>query len=170
MRHGMSDPARSGTDFERTLNDRGRESLQAMGQWLRAADYTTDMLFSSPAGRAAETAATICPYLRFAATSIRWERGLYLASLENLLSFLREWLKTYRTVMVVGHNPGLGMLLRHMASPATLEGNSALLPTAGFVHLEVTLDTAGMDVSEWIEHTRARADLKVLMHPETLEK
>lgn len=171
MRHAKSDPGRPGADFERPLNDQGRESLKAMGQWLETSGYLPDILYSSPAKRAAETATGVCRYVRYAETAIRWESGLYLASLENLLSFLLNRFEAYSTMMIVGHNPGMESLLRHITQPAVLEGYGVLLPPAGFAHLETTLDVGGVDnVAEWVERTRTCADLKVLLHPEQLKK
>lgn len=168
MRHAKSDPGRPGADFERPLNAQGRKSLKEMGQWLRLVHCMPDKLCSSPAKRAAETAAGICPYLGYADTAIHWESRLYLASLETLLSFLKEWFGAYSTVMIVGHNPGMEALLRHMVPAEALEGYGALLPTAGVAHLEV--DIAGVNAAGWIEHTRACAELKLLRHPEKLKK
>ncbi|MGR3714250.1 MAG: SixA phosphatase family protein [Shimia sp.] len=103
MRHAKSswdDPTMS--DHDRPLNTRGRASAEALGKWLTSRDYLPDQLLSSTSERTRETWSR----LGLTASEIRYETALYHASADTMLRQLQT--ATGRSVLMLGHNPGIG--------------------------------------------------------------
>ncbi len=113
MRHAKSswdNPAQ--TDHERPLNDRGERSAPIMGQWLRAEGLTPDLIVCSDARRTRETADLVAPACGYEG-EIVVSGALYLAKVSNWRDVLRSLPDRSRTVLCIGHNPGLEDLLSH---------------------------------------------------------
>ena len=68
------------------------------------------------------------------AGKILLDRRLYMASPADILSLLRTVRENARTVMIVGHNPGLEKLVEH------LTGERHDLPTAALVQIGLPID------------------------------
>lgn len=87
-------------DHDRPLNDRGRASSAAMGDWLRAKGYVPEVAISSSSQRTRDTFNGLgfdCE----AAFSVQ----LYHARAETMLAALT--VLTAKTVLLLGHNPGI---------------------------------------------------------------
>lgn len=96
-------------DSERPLNDRGRRDAPAMGRWLRDKGYIPDVVLCSTARRTRDTWALLAGELG-ADPVVRYEQRIYEATALSLLHLLREAGGGYRTVMLIGHNPGVAEL------------------------------------------------------------
>lgn len=108
IRHAKSDWNHPGlSDHERPLNGRGAASALAVGDWLRAQRYIPDQVLSSSAMRTRETY-----QLMRLATLAQFHDTLYLASAETMLNALQQ--ATGDTVVLLGHNPGIGDLARRL--------------------------------------------------------
>ncbi|MBU2478664.1 MAG: histidine phosphatase family protein, partial [Gammaproteobacteria bacterium] len=124
---------------------RGRRDAASIGAWLRTQSFTPDVIYSSPAQRAAETARAIVTGAGFSSEIVHWDKQLYLASLDILLQFIADIPATQQHVLLIGHNPGLEELLLYLADDA--EGyvqRGKLLTTANFVRLALPKDWADL--------------------------
>jgi phosphohistidine phosphatase len=92
-------------DRDRPLNKRGRRSLVAMRQAMRDLGLAPDVVLVSPARRTQETLATLEPWDD--TPLIEPMEALYLASAQDLLAVLHDVNETVRSVLLIGHNPGL---------------------------------------------------------------
>lgn len=117
FRHGKSDWGTGApTDFERPLAKRGRTSAPSMGKWMKSQGFIPDLVVSSPAERARQTALLACKKLGFNKSSIHWDQRIYHAGTSTLLQVLSEVPAAARCVMIVGHNPGFEDLYNHLAT------------------------------------------------------
>jgi phosphohistidine phosphatase len=114
MRHAKSawdDPILS--DKERPLNERGRESASALGEWLRDKGYLPDIALVSSSERTRET---------FGLLDLDREAefldALYLASPMGMMQVLEENGGDAETVLMIAHNPGIGALAAELAGAA----------------------------------------------------
>lgn len=98
-------------DHARVLNKRGRASAQAIGTWLVERGYVPEVLLCSDAARTRETAALALPE-----TTPVLSHQLYHASPDTILALVKK--QTARTVAVIGHNPGLGLLANALVKEA----------------------------------------------------
>lgn len=119
LRHAKSDwgdPARD--DFDRPLNSRGREAAPRMGREIAARGWAPDHALVSPARRARQTWELASAQFPRPLTTA-YDRRLYLASPETLLAALRQVEGVPETVVLVGHNPGIGELAKSLAGPGS---------------------------------------------------
>lgn len=147
MRHGKSDwNTGSLSDFERPLAKRGQKAVKRMGQWLMQQELTPDHIISSPANRAQQTAFGICQALKISESIINWEPRVYGAEIETLLEVLTACPSEKQRVMLIGHNPGLEMLVRFLAGDTyeTSHENNPM-PTAALAFLDMQVSWESLD-------------------------
>ncbi|MGY9038434.1 MAG: SixA phosphatase family protein [Rhodobacterales bacterium] len=104
MRHAKAGwPAGVSTDFDRPLDDKGRQDAVAVGQWLVAEGYRPDLALCSASRRTSETLSLLD--IPNDVKRILTDR-LYLAHTERLMASIRGAKGT--TVLLVAHNPRRG--------------------------------------------------------------
>jgi len=110
LRHGEAQTAPpGGSDWERPLTAQGRTEVQDAAQAIAQAHLDIERVLVSTARRTLETAGIIIERLRIAKAAEQLE-ALYLAAPMGLLQALTRCSAGCRTVMVIGHNPGLSEL------------------------------------------------------------
>jgi phosphohistidine phosphatase len=106
LRHAKSawdDPALA--DHARSLNGRGRRAAVAMATAMRGLGLSPDVVLVSSARRTLQTLEALLPLPD--SPIIEPMDELYLASWQNLLGLLHRVPETARSVLLIGHNPGL---------------------------------------------------------------
>ena len=113
LRHAKSSwDDRDLSDHARPLNPRGRQAAGAIRTEMERLNLTPDLVLVSSARRTVQTAEALEPWPETPLVDIL--DTLYLASASLLLTTLQEVPETVRSVLLVGHNPGmheLAMLL-----------------------------------------------------------
>ncbi|HLM00171.1 MAG TPA: histidine phosphatase family protein [Pyrinomonadaceae bacterium] len=122
------------TDFERPLNERGRRAAPFIGNLMRERRLRVDLILSSPAIRARQTASLVGEAAGFAA-EIRCDERIYEARPQSLLYLLAETGDEFDSVLLVGHNPGLEGLIK------ILTGGGSSMPTAALAEIELNIDS-----------------------------
>jgi phosphohistidine phosphatase len=119
-------------DRERGLNKRGRRAAAAMRAALREFGLAPDVVLVSPARRTQETLAALEPWDDM--PLIDHVEALYLANVQELLAILHGASETVRSLMLIGHNPGLHELAVMLAGsrPQPGSGEMARRLAAGF--------------------------------------
>ncbi len=117
-------------DHQRPLNRRGKRDLSLMGRHLQAMAVPPDLVVTSDARRALDTAIPIAGMLGVDPSAIRREAGLYHATDAWILALVKSLEADCRVVMIVGHNPGLNDFVNRFLDPPLRN-----LPTAGIVSL-----------------------------------
>jgi len=123
FRHGKAEAeSASGDDFDRRLAARGTRDSARMGATLAELGLKPDLVLVSPAARTRETWAAAEPH--FLDARVSYDNGLYHADSGAIRHAAEKAGKTAKTVMVVGHNPGLQelavRLLQEGSAPASL--------------------------------------------------
>lgn len=120
LRHAKA--SRSGdSDFERALTRRGRRDAPRIARWMKARDLVPDHVIASPSRRTRETTELVLEEMGLAAAEVIWDERVYNADVPALLETLRACPATARRVLVVGHNPGLEDLVRHLGGATARE-------------------------------------------------
>jgi phosphohistidine phosphatase len=121
LRHAKSSWDNPGLDdHERPLAPRGHHAVKLLGKHLRTAGVAPEQVLCSSARRTRETLAGVDP------TGERVvERGLYSASAHDVLVRLRQVSASTESVMVVGHNPAMQMLVLRLIGANGNGGPSA---------------------------------------------
>jgi len=117
-------------DHQRPLNKRGKKAAPEMGRRLKKRGVRPDMIVSSDARRAVDTAAAIAEAIGVSPKAIRQTPELYHGASDRIIEVVRQLKDKWKRVMLVGHNPGLTeMANRFTPDPI------ANIPTAGVVEL-----------------------------------
>lgn len=135
FRHAKSswdDPALD--DFDRPLNERGRQAAPLMARLLASLNFTPDLVLCSPAQRTRETLELAKPHVTPASGAIIFDEALYLASADVILERIRAAGDGARAMLVIGHNPGMHVLACRLAAngdAAEIKRVYDKFPTAG---------------------------------------
>ncbi|HTK39137.1 MAG TPA: histidine phosphatase family protein [Pyrinomonadaceae bacterium] len=131
MRHAKSSWAETDlADFDRPLNDRGQRDAPFMGNVMRDNGYVPDIILSSPAVRARETARLVRQGGELNSELASDDR-IYEASPQTLRQVVSEINDKCPSAMLVGHNPGIEGFIRYLTG--TLEP----MPTAALAVIEL---------------------------------
>ena len=95
------------TDFERPLNDRGERDAPEMGKRLKSLGIMPDLVISSTAKRAKQTAKKICKSIGYNTDDIKWIEKLYHCGPVVFEEVLYELDDDVSSVFIVAHNPGI---------------------------------------------------------------
>lgn len=135
LRHAKSSWADGSLDdWQRPLNDRGRRDAPRVGAWLRDRSLVPDLIITSDAVRARETAAAVATAAGYT-REIVVEPSLYHATPADAIAVLNSISnQTAHTVLIVGHNPGLEDLVSRVS------GEHHNLVTSALVELGVPID------------------------------
>jgi phosphohistidine phosphatase len=155
MRHAKSswdDPLLS--DHNRVLNERGRRSATALGDWLREQSLLPDEAWVSSAARTVETferLAIPCPH--------HVTETLYHAGPEQMMSVLQR--ATGDIVLMVGHNPGIAELADRLVKHPPEHARFDDYPTGATL-------VATFDIQNWKDARWSSADALHFVIPREL--
>ena len=157
LRHGKSSwKDLSLADHDRPLKKRGKRDAPRMGNLLREEGLLPDLILSSTAKRALRTALLVADACGYEG-EIDVRREFYPGYPDDYIEALIGLPDDCQVVMVVGHNPGLELLLEE------LTGAAEFLPTAALAQVELPLQ-------HWVElDDETDAKLVNLWLPRTLQ-
>ncbi len=135
LRHAKSDRNIDVSDIKRPLKKHGKRDAQNIGAWLKMQHLFPDVLLSSSAKRAIDTARIVHQELGVANLVIQEDARLYATDIEQLKAVLASCSESAKQVLLVGHNPELENLLIHLVGNAALPDAEKLLPTSALARL-----------------------------------
>ncbi|HSC07855.1 MAG TPA: histidine phosphatase family protein [Steroidobacteraceae bacterium] len=158
VRHAKSDWKNSDLkDFDRPLNRRGQKEAPQMAELLAAQQVRVDLLLTSPAVRALETARLFARALNYPPRRLKSDERLYLAQPKEILEVVRGIGSRVRHLMLVGHNPGLSEFAQALSNDSEL----GELPTSAVYAVD-------LDIRSWGDAKFGDALNPSLMHPKSL--
>lgn len=126
-------------DHDRPLNGHGKAAAADLGAWLNSRGYIPGEVLCSDALRTQETWANVSPAL-LSGPVLVLKPALYAASPDVMLAVLRG--ATTQTVMMIGHNPGIGEFASRLVAHKPVSPNFARYPTGATL-------VAGFDAPDW---------------------
>ena len=161
LRHGKSSWASSDlADHDRPLKPRGEKAARRIGREIRKRGLALDLIVSSTARRARETAALAAEAAGYDG-EITLTQELYLSGAKHQLATVAEHAgtsghrKAAGCVMMVGHNPTLEDVVEH------LTGEDVRLTTGNLARIE-------LDIPSWDELPDAAGRLDFVLRPREL--
>ncbi|HLA63353.1 MAG TPA: histidine phosphatase family protein, partial [Rhodothermales bacterium] len=158
LRHAKSDWAADYTgDHTRPLAKRGRKSARRMGRFLVTADLRPDLVVSSTATRARDTADMAADAGAWTDVAVHATDALYEASPDALLGVVRALPDAATTVLLVGHEPTFSMTAGRLIGAAAVA-----VPTG-------TLAGVDFEVERWADVAFGAGTLCLLVPPRVLD-
>jgi phosphohistidine phosphatase len=141
LRHGKAEQATMDKDdYDRLLTGRGRKNASDMGAFILKRGSVPDLILSSSARRAHDTAILAAQSLGYPQEEIRTAQNLYFAPSRWLLNVISKLPDEVNRCLYVGHNPGVTELINDLG--VRLDN----LPTASAACFEFHID-AWADIS-----------------------
>lgn len=142
FRHAKAEtPTADIADFDRHLASRGRRNADRMGRFVAESGLIPDLAIVSPAARTRQT---------FDLASVHWpdiaieyRDSIYEASAENIMTAITALGASHEHVMVIGHNPGLVVLLHHLVDSWPSGINMSYFPTSCLAEVGFDAPTIG---------------------------
>ena len=150
-------------DHDRPLTQRGRLAAPLMGAWLAERGYVPNLVLCSSSLRTIETWRAAQPLLPQAPPP-QILRDLYHADPDAMLRILQSAPDSAETVLIVGHQPGIGAFARKLAAAATSAGPARAFqkfPTAACAVLD-------LPVARWADAAFGTADFHSFAAPREL--
>jgi phosphohistidine phosphatase len=134
LRHGQAAPeSEASTDHDRQLTRRGQADVRRAALSLAGRPSLPSLILSSSAARARHTA-ELCRTAFAKGAELSIVADLYLAGPERYLAALAAHGRAHGVAMVVGHNPGLELLVQQLTD------RSEHLATASLVEIELPIE------------------------------
>ena len=129
-------------DHERPLNQRGQETAPKIGSYMARHGLVPDRVLCSTAKRARETWTRVAVELP-TTPEVTFDEQLYNAEPAAIMEVLRKFKGRARSLLVIGHNPGLQEVAGLLIASGDLEHRERLrekFPTAGLAVIDFALD------------------------------
>lgn len=143
-------------DFDRTLNERGLRDAPIMGKKLQQHIQSLDIIISSTAKRASQTAILISKEIEFNPEKIQWEDELYHAPPENIYNIIYQINDNINSCAIVCHNNGITDFINQF-NGFVIDN----LPTCGIVIFSVYCE-------KWNEISGAKKELVAVLTPKNI--
>ena len=137
IRHAKSswaNPLQS--DFDRPLNDRGKQEAPEMAEMLKEKGIIPDLIICSTAKRTKQTAKRIAEILGYSVDKIRWEEKLYHCIPSVFEELIFDVGDKVKTLFIIAHNPGISEFVNEMSPGFSLDN----MPTCGVVAARFTAE------------------------------
>ncbi|VAX13291.1 Phosphohistidine phosphatase SixA [hydrothermal vent metagenome] len=143
------------SDYERSLNERGRRDAPRMGEALQQRGIRFDRVLCSSAKRARETLSLLRERLEIEDHSIRYLDDLYCASTTILIDIIRQQDNDKNNIAIVAHNPGIEDLA------AMLSNDKQIFVTCSVMQIEFKIEN-------WKQVAKVTGKQKLFLSPKTI--
>jgi len=140
-------------DIKRPLGTRGKNDAPKMGKLLNKLGEKADLIISSPAKRAKDTAKKIAQEIKYPVKKILLDERLYMAGVDDFVKVISEVRKSINSLMIVSHNFGLTIFANELTESEIIN-----IPTCGVVKLE-------LDIKKWKEIKKVKGKLIFYEYP-----
>ncbi|MHB2168840.1 SixA phosphatase family protein [Alsobacter sp. R-9] len=141
FRHAKAVPHGAAPDFDRALAERGLGDAAATGRYLAEEQILPDLALVSPSLRTRQTWEQAAPAL--GPVPVQFEDDIYDASTNTLMAIVRRTPASVRTLVVVGHNPGMAQLARDLTGHGDRYAFARMrqkFPTSGVAVVDIPVE------------------------------
>jgi phosphohistidine phosphatase len=157
MRHAKSSWAEPlQNDFDRPLNDRGKQDAPEMGKRLLKKHSMPNLIVCSTAKRTHKTARLVAEELKYNEHDILRVHELYEAQVHDMLYVIRQLDDDKDTVLLIAHNPTITGMVGYLTG-AHIEN----MPTAGQASISFAFKT-------WKQVAQETGKLNWLDYPKSI--
>jgi len=153
IRHAKSSWDQAGlADIDRPLNIRGKTTAPVMAQIMADKGYTPDLIISSTAKRARQTAKYFRKQFGIKKQAVQLEPTIYGGDEQCIFEIIRKIPDTLHTVFLFGHNPTMNYLA------ALFSEDRIHVPTCGILVIQLAID-------HWADIQPDHTGLKHFIYP-----
>jgi len=157
LRHAKSSwEEPGGSDMERPLLDKGIKKTRKVIRFLKDRGIKIDLMISSPAERAFQTALLVAAGIGYQEDKIQVERKIYDGYYDRILDLIYATSNEIDSLMIIGHNPSITNLANLFLHPGI-----ELLPTSGIV-------CVSFDTQKWESVPSVDPVTEFIMYPKLL--
>jgi phosphohistidine phosphatase len=142
LRHAKSSWPTGMQDAERPLSDRGEAAARLMGGYMAHHLLIPERVLCSPARRTRDTWTGVSsPWPR--PVDVVFDGRLYGATCQGIVSIIRDQDDALRTLLLLGHNPGMQEAAEWLIAAGDVEQRERLrekFPTAALAVIDFALD------------------------------
>ncbi|TVR81450.1 MAG: hypothetical protein EA412_03135 [Chitinophagaceae bacterium] len=154
VRHAKSSwKFREKRDYERPLNQRGLENGAKMAEYIKKMGESVDLIVSSPAKRAHDTALIFAEKLEYNPEKIQLNSSIYESSLKELFAITLSIPQDVNSAMIFGHEPTLSSYTEFLTNKYFEK-----VPTSGIVKIQFATDN-------WNKITAKSGELVYFIYP-----
>ncbi len=145
------------SDHERPLIEKGIKRTEKIIKFLIKKDIKPDIIISSHAVRAYETAKILVERLDFPVKEVMIEEKIYQSNLETLFNVVFGMPDDKSEMIMIGHNPTITNFANYFLSEYI-----DYMPTSAIVCVE-------FDTNKWNEITGAKRQTRFVIYPKMLK-
>lgn len=155
IRHAKSDWGNEFLkDIDRPLAERGYQDAYDLSTWFLKTHSQPDLIVSSSATRALNTALIFARTFNFDLTNFKLVDKIYESSAKNLISIISKFDNQKESIIMFGHNPGFTNVCNELTDDLFFEN----VPTCGIISLQ-------FDIKSWEEVSTKKAKLNFHQFP-----
>lgn len=132
VRHAKSDwSGEIVKDIDRPLNERGYSDAYLMAEKFKKDFYFPNVVISSPATRAINTAFIFCRMFEKKENQVLVKVELYESTADEYLNIINGVTDDIKSIILFGHNPSITNLVNRLNKDVFFDN----VPTCGIIHL-----------------------------------
>ncbi len=159
VRHAKSSWDHPGLeDYQRPLLEKGKKRTKYINDYLIQNNTQIDLIMSSHAVRARETANIIANALNYPVNEIVISKNIYHGNTDSLFNLFFDLDNKLSSLMIVGHNPTFTYFANYF-----LDDSIDNFPTSGIVCIE-------FDTDNWEEIPNAGKKTKFVISPKSVKE
>lgn len=135
------------------MKKRGLKNAAFIAKLLKKGNNIPEMIITSPAIRAYDTAKIFSEKFNLNYEDIIREDRLYMADYDDFVQVIKEIPELVKSAMILGHNPGLTFL-----GCAITNEDIENIPTSGVVRID-------LDINLWLEISSMKGTLTFFEYP-----
>ena len=157
LRHAKSDWSTTGQqDFDRGLASRGIKDISLISDYVKKNNFKLDEVLCSSANRTKETFDLCADGFDFDIKNAKYYDDLYYGNHESIIDLLVNVNQSANSVLVVGHNPTMHILLEQLTGLSIIK-----YPTSTLAQIILQ--------KEWKDLLLNKCELKLFLRPKELK-
>ena len=145
-------------DHDRTLSERGLNDAPLVGKFLNKKNIIPDLILTSTAKRASNTAELILNEIDDKNVKIQYDKNIYLTGPGKIIDIISKIEDNIKILLVVGHNPDMQMLVERLTNK---HFSHPKFSTAGVAIID-------FEIESWNEIKATHGVLEIFITPKML--
>ena len=144
-------------DVERPITEEGIFKTNKIAIELNKQGVSVDLIISSHAKRAMETARIIAKGIYYPIEKIETSKGIYEVDMYDIHSLISEVNDDVHSLMIFGHNPAFTQLANYF-----LTEEIEILPTSGVISISI-------ETNKWADIEKSKHKMNFILFPKMLK-